>query len=221
MSSKATIPVVKTPHGKSSKGKTPTSANPTSAETTVLCRFGEKCYRGDNCPYAHPSGKAGPSDNKLQICRFGDKCYRSDCRFAHPSGKTGPSDNKRQICRFGDKCYRNDCRFAHPSGKAGPSDNYAAEIKNLTDRLNTLETEVNAIEGAGNQLYEAVDALLAEVRGGPSQRQIGYGPASTDAASRGEPMCQCGHRRLPSEIRNASTGDIIGHYCLSCKQPIP
>lgn len=50
----------------------------------------KKCYRGDNCSYAH--GKEELKDFK-KICNFGLNCFKKDCHFTHPDN-WNPEDKK-------------------------------------------------------------------------------------------------------------------------------
>lgn len=70
-----------------------------------------KCYRGDNCNYAH--GKDDLKEFK-KICNFGLKCHKEDCKFAHPDD-WNPDDNKK-ICEYyiNGFCKNEDrCNFKH------------------------------------------------------------------------------------------------------------
>lgn len=79
-----------------------------------LCNLYEKngkCYRGDNCNYAH--GKDDLKEFK-KICNFGLKCFNKDCHFFHPGGWS-PENNKK-ICEYyiNGYCINDDnCKFKH------------------------------------------------------------------------------------------------------------
>ena len=51
-----------------------------------ICRFGNKCNKGDKCPFVHTEqgNNLAPSPKHTQKCKFGDKCKNiSKCRFDH------------------------------------------------------------------------------------------------------------------------------------------
>lgn len=71
----------------------------------------QKCYRGDNCSYAH--GKEELKDFK-KICNFGLNCFKKDCHFTHPDN-CNPEDNKK-MCEYyiNGFCKNEDsCKFKH------------------------------------------------------------------------------------------------------------
>jgi hypothetical protein len=71
----------------------------------------KKCYRGDNCNYAHEKDEL--KDFK-KICNFGLNCFKKDCHFTHPDN-WNPEDNKK-ICEYyiNGFCKNEDsCKFKH------------------------------------------------------------------------------------------------------------
>lgn len=53
-----------------------------------LCRFKDRCTKGDKCPFIHPKDGNTPSINlkPKKKCKDGDNCkYILNCRFDHSS----------------------------------------------------------------------------------------------------------------------------------------
>lgn len=97
----------------------------------------KKCYRGDNCSYAH--GKEELKDFK-KICNFGLNCFKKDCHFTHPDN-WNPEDNKK-ICEYyiNGFCKNSDsCKFKHIIEKKDKD----LDITNNND-FQLLENDINS-----------------------------------------------------------------------------